>query len=165
MIWARIILTTNFNFLFMKIIETIKFLNIILLSLQALCVLAVYAVVAAFAHEAHSSQFLHKHDHHHQKVEFKDKHGHHHYDYYVSFNWFSSSFWIYFKIKILFLSPLYGIDATKYNCNNKLMACPVAMRFITTLAILSFVALSDPSTFISPAKVFNSQCLFYIVIP
>lgn len=53
--------------------------------MQVLCVLTVSAVVAVLAEEGHSSQYIHKHDDHHTKVEFVDKHGHHDHDYYVSY--------------------------------------------------------------------------------
>lgn len=61
-----------------------KLLKIYFSPFQALFVLAVCAVVTVLAEEGHSSQYIHKHDDHHTKVEFKDKHGHHDHDYYVS---------------------------------------------------------------------------------
>ncbi|KAJ8732889.1 hypothetical protein PYW07_015488 [Mythimna separata] len=51
--------------------------------LKVVCVLTVCAVVTVLAEEGHSSQYIHKHDDHHTKVEFKDKHGHHDHDYYT----------------------------------------------------------------------------------
>lgn len=53
--------------------------------LQVCLVLAVTVAMVSAEH-GFSSQYIHRHDGHHQEVSVHDKHGHHHVDYYVSFN-------------------------------------------------------------------------------